>query len=212
MKLFWWSIQFVFNSLCSWSFCVANLKMSRNSLKTSASSWSSSTSLIIAFNVKWFWGAPSFSIMYWILQCVSQRWECLCNFHLELIETNFLGLLATIFLELLLQILDLLPVIVSTSSQTTVFQVGYIRREIRVQFCLIPLQPAWCCQVAGHRLWRVLKHNIENREGPWPWEFCKLQVDICPMTLLHWCCFSFIHIWAGKEYICQYFIWIGIGK
>ena len=54
------------------------------------------------------------------------RGKCLCNFHLELIETNFLGSLATIFLEFLLQILDLLPVIVSTSSQATVFKVGYI--------------------------------------------------------------------------------------
>ena len=46
---------------------IAHLKIKRNSLKTSASSWSSSTSLIIAFKLKWFCGAPSFSIMYWNL-------------------------------------------------------------------------------------------------------------------------------------------------
>ena len=46
----------------------------------------------------------------------------------------------------------------------------------------------------------------------WPWEFCKLQVDICPMTLLHWCCFSFVYIWAGKEHISNIFIWIGRQK
>ena len=64
------------------------------------------------------------------------RGKCLCNFHLELIETNFLGLLATIFPELLLQILDLLPVTVAIILSNSF--PSWVYSEVRVQFCLFP--------------------------------------------------------------------------
>ena len=88
------------------------------------------------------------------------------NLHLKLSQTYFLGLWTTIFLELFLQIFDLLPETIESILTFPMF------------ICVMTCQVEDTCS---------------------PWEFCKLQINICPMTLLNWCCFSFVHIRAGRK-------------
>ena len=55
------------------------------------------------------------------------------------------------------------------------------------------MSPCWrfpCLYVSWH---------VDVEDTCLPWEFCKLQINICPMSLLNWSCFSFIHIGAGRK-------------
>ena len=206
---------------------VAHLKIRRNSLKTRASSSSSSTSPIIAFKVKWFWGAPSFSIMYWIL------WLGSCCQLLHNLHLNVLNIMIRKLLSRILTLSSVRPIFWDCSQQYSlnffsrslislmkhlvlshpkVFHARNVARKISSlkstpDYYMFTIYLS-ACQVEWFNLYVcAIKHQrqiTEKRTSPSPWKFCKLQVDICPMTLLHWSCFPFIYIWADKEDIFKY--------